>query len=304
MQSNNNTQCIESHIFINNGVSFWVAHNTNSKILPHPHLHPQHEIYFNLKGGEYYFVDKRFISVEPGDLLIIPRLQIHKSVRNLNAEYDAYVMNFDDTLFNTITNMPMLGDTECLYSPFIDLSKIGKDLPYKVHLSPSEQEMLSDTFEECRLGEQNGDSLTTLIKFIEILSFINKVFKDKVDDPNEIYASPRSSDKVSQYIEEHLCEDISASQIADDLFFNRTHLAEKFKEETGTTIHNYIIFRRLADAQKMLYEGASIKETALKCGFRNPSHFTKIFRQKLGFTPGFFKSTAHSVHYGLPKQRD
>ena len=45
----------------------------------------------------------------------------------------------------------------------------------------------------------------------------------------------------------------------------------------------------LAEAQKMLYEGFTIKDTVQKCGFKNTSHFTKTFRQKLGYTPGFFQ---------------
>ena len=276
-------------LFQNSNTEFLVAHNNHNTIIPIPHLHSQYEIYYNISGGDYYLINDRFISVKPYDLVIIPKLQIHKSIRSLKSDYNAYVVNFSDNIINTLLTLPMLGDIDMKPLPFIDLSQIGITLPYKIHLNILEHETLVSLFEKCRTSEQSCDNLSTLIHFIEILKFINEHFKGATITDLRRCDPTRHSDKVLQYIEQHLTEDISSTCISDSLFINRTHLLETFKAETGITLHNYITLRRLAEAQKMLYEGFTIKDTVQKCGFKNTSHFTKTFRQKLGYTPGFFQ---------------
>ena len=279
-------------LFVNSGTEFLVAHNTHNVITPIPHLHPQYEIYYNISGNDAYLINNHFISVKPYDLLIVPKLHIHKSIRDLNSNYDTYVINFTDNILNTILSLPMTGAEPV---PFINLEEIGKSLPYKIRLTPDEHEYIIQLFEECRKAEQSCDNLATLTKFIEILKFIDQHFNSTPSEDLSIFEPTRHSDRVLQYIEEHLNEDISGTQIADALFINRTHLLEIFKEETGMTLHNYITLRRLAEAQKMLYEGISIADTAKECGFTNISHFTKTFRRKLGFTPSSFRrNTSHT----------
>ena len=276
-------------LFQNSNTEFLVAHNTRNSMIPIPHLHPQFEIYYNISGGDSYFINDRFISVKPYDLVIIPKLQIHKSIRSLKSDYNAYVVNFTDNIINTVLNLPMLGNIDMEPLPFIDLSQVGITLPYKIHLSIHEHESLVSLLEKCRTSEQACDNLSTLIHFIEILKFINEHFKGTTITTSNNFEPTRHSDKVLQYIEQHLTEDISSTSVADSLFINRTHLLETFKSETGITLHSYLTLRRLAEAQKMLYEGFTIKDTVQKCGFKNTSHFTKTFRQKLGYTPGFFQ---------------
>ena len=279
-------------LFVNSGTEFLVAHNTHNIVKPVPHLHPQYEIYYNIKGNDSYLINNHFISVKPYDLLIVPKLHIHKSIRDLSSNYETYLINFTDNILNTILNLPMTGGEPV---PFINLEEIGKTLPYKIHLNFSEHEQIVQLFKDCRQAEQSCDNLTTLTKFIEILKFIDQHFKSAPPETLNDFEPTRHSDRVLQYIEQHLNEDISGTQIADALFINRTHLLEIFKEEIGLTLHSYITIRRLAEAQKMLYEGMSIADTAQKCGFTNISHFTKTFRQKLGYTPSSFrKNTSNS----------
>ena len=276
-------------LFQNYGSQFLIAHNTNNSVPTVPHLHAQYEIYYNMCGGEYYFINGNFISVKPYDLVIIPKLQIHKALLKINTEYESYVINFDDYIINTLLNMTMIGEKTRRNYQFINLSQIGKTIPYKVHLDEKKHQKAIKLFEECRLYEQASDQFMTIIKFIEIMMFINNCFKNAPNIEFENFVPESWSNKVLQFVEEHLTENVSVMSIADGLFVNRTYLIETFKEETGMTIHHYIILRRLAESQKMLYEGFSIKETAFKCGFKNTSHFTKTFQQHLGFTPSYFQ---------------
>ena len=48
-----------------------------------------------------------------------------------------------------------------------------------------------------------------------------------------------------RYINHNLTEDLSIETLARKYYLSKYHMMRKFKEETGYTIHNYIISKRL-----------------------------------------------------------
>jgi AraC family transcriptional regulator len=66
-----------------------------------------------------------------------------------------------------------------------------------------------------------------------------------------------------------------------------THLLRTFRRHHGATIANYVRQRRI---QRARAEVASAKRPlsaiALDAGFADQSHFTRVFRQTFGETPG------------------
>ena len=64
------------------------------------------------------------------------------------------------------------------------------------------------------------------------------------------------------------------------------HLARQFKEETGFTIHGYLVRLRLALAVQRLAEGETdVARLAADLGFAHHSHLTARFRRAFGLTP-------------------
>ncbi|MFR8976128.1 MAG: helix-turn-helix domain-containing protein, partial [Eubacteriales bacterium] len=59
-----------------------------------------------------------------------------------------------------------------------------------------------------------------------------------------------------------------------------------FKEEFGLTPENYLIVRKIAEAKKYLYMGASVKEACFLSGFHNYSNFIRTFKNFEGYSPG------------------
>lgn len=67
---------------------------------------------------------------------------------------------------------------------------------------------------------------------------------------------------------------------------NEFKLKYGFKELYGTTIHKFIIQERLRKAQIMIqYSNLSFKTIAHKSGFRSQSHFSRIFKERFGYSP-------------------
>ena len=59
----------------------------------------------------------------------------------------------------------------------------------------------------------------------------------------------------------------------------------KFKEETGYTLHNYIVSKRLLMARNLISEGMPVVKAAHESGFTEYSTFSRAYRRQFGQTP-------------------
>jgi len=66
-----------------------------------------------------------------------------------------------------------------------------------------------------------------------------------------------------------------------------THLLRTFRRHHGVTISNYVRQRRVQRARVQVANGdRPLSVIALDAGFSDQSHFTRVFRQAFGETPG------------------
>ena len=101
---------------------------------------------------------------------------------------------------------------------------------------------------------------------------------------------PQRLRRVLDYIEAHLDQDISLSELAAVTDLSRHHFGEAFKTSTGTSPHRYVVERRLHRAKELLLGTAqTLAEIAVAVGFASHSHFTCYFRRLTGTTPSRFR---------------
>jgi AraC family transcriptional regulator len=92
------------------------------------------------------------------------------------------------------------------------------------------------------------------------------------------------------YIEDHLSEDISLSQLASLVGISASHFKTLFRQSTGVPLHQYVIQRRLDRAKDLLMAGKlSIAEIALASGFSHQSHLARHLRRSSGLSPSVMK---------------
>jgi AraC-like DNA-binding protein len=102
--------------------------------------------------------------------------------------------------------------------------------------------------------------------------------------------TPRALQRVRDYIDEHLTENIELAALADITGLSRCYFARAFKQSVGTPPHYYLMQRRLERAQKLLAESnLSLAQIALASGFSDQSHFSRRFRLFFGMTPRAFR---------------
>ena len=97
--------------------------------------------------------------------------------------------------------------------------------------------------------------------------------------------------RVLDYIGDNLAEDLSLGQLAAVVGMSPHYFTELFKQSTGQTPHQYVLFQRIDRAMKSLNRiDRSITEAGVEAGFPNPSHFARVFRKRVGMSPSRFKS--------------
>ena len=97
--------------------------------------------------------------------------------------------------------------------------------------------------------------------------------------------------RVLDYIAESLERNISLPQLAAIAGMSPHYFSELFKRSTGRSPHNYVLLQRIERAKQLLRDPKrSIIDAGLDAGFRNPSHFARMFRKIAGTTPSRFRA--------------
>jgi len=105
-------------------------------------------------------------------------------------------------------------------------------------------------------------------------------------------ALPRHSlvARIRQFIQERLSEDVSLQAIADEVYMHPTHVSKLFKKETGETISDYLLRLRMEKAVHLLKDSRyKVYEISARIGYKNPTYFIKVFKERFGVTPQDFR---------------
>lgn len=104
----------------------------------------------------------------------------------------------------------------------------------------------------------------------------------------------RASETVmlaADWLNGHYMQKITLNALAERFYISPYYLDRKFKAYTGYSINQYVIDRRMGEAQRMLiFEDKSIKEIALAVGYDNLQYFYAAFKKCTGKTPTDFRT--------------
>jgi AraC family transcriptional regulator len=98
---------------------------------------------------------------------------------------------------------------------------------------------------------------------------------------------PRWLTSVEDAIDAAAASPPSVEDLAQLAGVHPTHLLRTFRRHHAVTISNYVRQRRIQRARVAVANGdRPLSMIALDAGFADQSHFTRVFRQAFGETPG------------------
>jgi AraC family transcriptional regulator len=101
---------------------------------------------------------------------------------------------------------------------------------------------------------------------------------------------------VTQMMRDRLFEGISITELADACSLSAGALVRGFKRSTGVSPHQWLLYRRIDLAIELMSStDTSLAQIAFNAGFSDQSHFSRVFTQKLGVTPGAWRKSQGSA---------
>jgi AraC family transcriptional regulator len=102
--------------------------------------------------------------------------------------------------------------------------------------------------------------------------------------------SARKRKLVTEFIEQHLAEEISLTTLAKLVKLSPYHFARAFRHSFGIPPHRYHMVRRMERARHLLLRSAfPVTQIGVRLGFRETSSFTRAYRRYGGMTPSEFR---------------
>lgn len=91
---------------------------------------------------------------------------------------------------------------------------------------------------------------------------------------------------AKQFVDKQFRQDINLQKIAEQLHVNASYLGQRFREQFGEPLNQYLNRIRIEHAARLLQQ-SSIRayEAAELSGFQDAKHFTKTFKRIVGCTP-------------------
>jgi len=98
--------------------------------------------------------------------------------------------------------------------------------------------------------------------------------------------------KATAIAEAHIADtEFTAEQMAQEMAMSRSKLFVIMKTETGKAVMEFVRDIRLDYAARLLKEGIPVSEISIKCGFSDPSSFSRSFTRKFGTPPSQYRVT-------------
>lgn len=246
------------------------------------HNHDDYEIYLFLEGDTEYIVEGRTYSLEPHDMIIIRKHEMHRAFHRSNAKYKRIVINLSPEFFKT-------HHCEGYEEQFLSTDAANK--------IDSETVMASGIYDAIvRLGEysSNYTDLSNPVSqsvLVEILYLINSIrrFSGADDKRGQL-------GEIINYINNHFTENITLDMLQKRFFISKYHICYIFRKGTGMTVHQYITRKRITLARELEREGRSISEASSMAGFNSYSSFYRAYVKEYGNSP---KNKTYSHHIGV-----
>lgn len=238
------------------------------------HIHDGCEIYFFVSGNVEYLVEGSRYPLHENSLMIMRPAEAHTPKITAGSTYERYAVNFplsfadaldpERRLTRAFTERP-LGSNNMFSSSDIDTALIKR--------------LFS---EMCSCDDDYGKRLTLCTHLIMLLDMIDRAWSERRRSGHKTQST---AERLVMYVNEHLTEDISVAKLAEHFYLSTSQFDRVFKQATGAAPWEYVIKKRLTMAKELLRNGASARQAAESCGFRDYSVFYRAYIRYFGSSP-------------------
>jgi len=242
------------------------------------HYHDFYEVYFLLSGSVSYWVEGRIYSLEPGDLLLMEPMLLHRPLTAQGAVYERIVLWINKEYLEQAS-----AQGASLTACFEGTRLLRPSSRRRADLLARFGTLVREYY-----SKEYGSRIYATGIFWQLMAELNRLSLGGQTPKGNEQSTPPLVKGVLDYIGEHYAEELSLELLARQFYVSKYHLSHAFSQAVGTGVHRYLMLRRLMAAKQLLSEGVAPGDAALRCGFRDYTNFFRAFKAEYGTAPRDF----------------
>lgn len=246
------------------------------------HAHDEYEIYYLVSGERYYFIENQIYHIKKGNLVLIDRNQVHKTIQYGSFHHERIAVIFKGDFLSAF--LGVTGE--------ISLSAFFRQNQGVFCLNAPDQEYVLSLLNgiAAEMSVKDTGYLTMILtKLTRLLVFCQRFRNHTNTDISGSLSASSTHQKVSEiasYISSHFTEAGSLDAVAKHFFMSKSYLSRIFKQVTGYTVNEYINVSRIQEAGRLLIESdLSVTQISEAVGYESITYFERIFLSHKGTSP-------------------
>ena len=262
---------------------FHISHKISTGKSGSFHVHKDLEVVFIKTDGVVCEVSGSKIEVKANSLLFFNSSDLHRLTCPDNKPYERYVIYFKQEHIEKLSS-EQTDLFRCFFlRPTSNANYIELTEEQSNELLAHVEKLLAVYSSK---EEEYGHDLMMKFGIGELLIYLNRVYAKTHSIKEKSYSrSYKNVYKVIEYINQNLAEEITLSDLAKQIYTSKKNLCHLFDTVIGTSPQQYVKRCRITKAKEYLSNGYSVDETCDLSGFKNLSHFSRVFKETVGINP-------------------
>jgi AraC-like DNA-binding protein len=242
-----------------------------------PHTHETYVVGTVIEGLHCYMHKGRMVRTGPGHLCFINPGEVHDGAP-VDGGY----------------RYRMVYPTEALMQEIMGDATGRKEGPPRFLEPEVHDEEVAREFAEAHLKLEDGKQPLAADEALAsvLVKAVQRHASSSLDLPQpgiETAAVARARD----YLAAHVDQSVDLKTLAKVAGLSGYHLIRVFRKATGLSPHAWLVDRRVHLAAQLIRAGEPLSLVAGRCGFSDQSHLTRLFKARLGVTPGQYRALRH-----------
>lgn len=228
----------------------------------------QHILIYCVSGKGWAQVDQQQYNIVAGEFILLPANVEHEYRATKEMPWTIYWIHFKGEGSDHYVNLALQGKGH--------------------HVSPvAFQQTRIHLFEEIYKNLERGYSTDNLCYAnMSLQYFLASCFFDSNYNYQALKEKHDSIDLCISYMQKHLDQTLTLSEIAAAASLSSAHITTLFKKKTGFSIIEYFNQLKIQKAcQYLLFTDLRVNEIAGKLGIEDPYYFTRLFTKLIGVSP-------------------
>lgn len=228
-------------------------------------------------GASQYFIGDRQQHVRPGDLIVYNSGVMHDEGVWAEHAVSVYCLAIGGLA------MPGLRKNALLPDSAPPVHSCGASFPVLERLC----ELMFDALRTGGIHSEQSAQLLMEAFLVQVLPVITGVEPEQEAEEERVLGA-----RIRKYLDTHYMEALDLPDIAAALHMSAPYLSHVFKRIYGYSPVNYLLRRRIGEAQTLLITtNLSVTEIGERVGYETTSYFSAQFAKQVGMSPKKYRKT-------------